>query len=189
LHQSTSPEAIETAWPYLNHSDRFVRYAARIAVEHQPVNTWSSKALTEANSTKSIFAVMALIRADKNVSKTEAFKALHKINYDNLTAADKLDLMRVYELLFARTGQPEVTHKAQFIARYMPKFPTSDDEINRQMAKLLIFLETPGIASKVIRSGYCKGWRRIGCFRRGVNSKKPSLRFRHCQNVRKTAAS
>lgn len=151
LHQSTSPEAIETAWPYLNHSDRFVRYAARIAVEHQPVNTWSSKALTEANSTKSIFAVMALIRADKNVSKTEAFKALHKINYDNLTASDKLDLMRVYELLFARTGQPEVTHKAQFIARYMPKFPTSDDEINRQMAKLLIFLETPGIASKVMK--------------------------------------
>jgi putative heme-binding domain-containing protein len=150
FHSGEHPEAVEKAWTFLDHPDRFVRYAARIAIEHQPVTTWSEKSLKEENPTKSMFALMALIRTDTSASKSEIFKVLHKISYDNLSASDKLDLMRVYELLFARTGKPEVAHKAQFIARYMPKFPTKDDEINRQMAKLLIYLETPGIATKVM---------------------------------------
>jgi glucose/arabinose dehydrogenase len=31
---------IDFAWPYLKNSDRFLRYAARLAIEHQPVDEW-----------------------------------------------------------------------------------------------------------------------------------------------------
>lgn len=151
FHDGKNDKAVETSWHYLDHPDRFIRYAARIAVEHQPVTSWADKALKETQPTKSIFALMALVRTHKTVSKAEVFKALHKINFDQLSDTDKLDLMRVYELLFARTGMPEPTHKTQFITRFMPKFPTKDDEVDRQMAKLLIYLETPGIAGKVVK--------------------------------------
>ena len=43
-------DALSIAWPYLNHGDRFVRYAARIAVEHQSLESWQSAALTRAGS-------------------------------------------------------------------------------------------------------------------------------------------
>jgi hypothetical protein len=39
--------AVDFAWPYLNHQDRFIRYAARIAVEDQPVAQWKDRALNE----------------------------------------------------------------------------------------------------------------------------------------------
>ena len=42
-YHKKSPDAINTAWPYLSHPDRFVRYAARIAVENQPIATWRSE--------------------------------------------------------------------------------------------------------------------------------------------------
>ena len=37
------PKAVETAWPYLNHEDRFLRYAARTAIEFQEPKTWQEK--------------------------------------------------------------------------------------------------------------------------------------------------
>jgi hypothetical protein len=43
FHAVTDATAVATGWPYLGSSDRFIRYAARIAVEHQPVNEWQEK--------------------------------------------------------------------------------------------------------------------------------------------------
>ena len=43
----TDPKAIEKAWPCLNSEDRFLRYAARIALEWQPVAQWKERALAE----------------------------------------------------------------------------------------------------------------------------------------------
>ncbi len=45
FQQKPDATALDIAWPYLNHKDRFIRYAARIAVEHQPVSQWQSRAL------------------------------------------------------------------------------------------------------------------------------------------------
>ncbi|HCN82695.1 MAG TPA: heme-binding protein, partial [Sphingobacteriaceae bacterium] len=37
FHGQPDATAVSTAWPYLKNSDRYIRFAARIAVEHQPV--------------------------------------------------------------------------------------------------------------------------------------------------------
>ena len=34
FHGHRDSAAVATAWPYLNHPDRFIRYAARVAIEH-----------------------------------------------------------------------------------------------------------------------------------------------------------
>jgi hypothetical protein len=45
---SADPQkALATAWGYLSHSDRHVRYAARVAIEKLPVGLWQEKALSE----------------------------------------------------------------------------------------------------------------------------------------------
>ena len=41
--------AIANAWPHLSHPDRFVRFAARIAIEHQPVSQWQTKVFSETD--------------------------------------------------------------------------------------------------------------------------------------------
>ena len=63
LHlQGTGSEAITKAWPYLAHSDRFVRFAARVAIERQPAHLWADRALKEQDTQASIEALIALAR-------------------------------------------------------------------------------------------------------------------------------
>src|SRR5439155_17778560 len=62
FHGKQDPKAIDVAWPYLNHEDRFIRSAARVALEHQPVSQWSTKALEETDPHRSITALLALTR-------------------------------------------------------------------------------------------------------------------------------
>ena len=62
FHGKQDPEAITIAWPNLSSEDRFIRFAARTAIEHQPVDQWSSKALREIDPTKQVEALLALAR-------------------------------------------------------------------------------------------------------------------------------
>src|SRR5262249_50105540 len=63
FHGKQDPKAVETAWPYLSHGDRFVRYSARVAVEHQDPKTWEERALAETDPAKALGALLALVRA------------------------------------------------------------------------------------------------------------------------------
>ena len=62
-HGKQDARAIGSAWPYLAHADRHLRWAARTALEHQPVASWKEKALTESDPAKRVEALLALARA------------------------------------------------------------------------------------------------------------------------------
>ena len=57
------PTAVEAAWPYLGHEDRYIRFAARVAIEHQDPKTWQERALSEKDPARAIAALLALVRA------------------------------------------------------------------------------------------------------------------------------
>jgi hypothetical protein len=61
-HTGPKEGAIDFAWPYLKHPDRFIQYAARIAVEHQPLSQWQSRALNEKDPRTLTQAIIALAR-------------------------------------------------------------------------------------------------------------------------------
>ncbi len=63
FHGRQDPAAIESAWPYLSHADRHLRWAARTAIEHQPLDSWKEKALAESDPEKQVEALLALARA------------------------------------------------------------------------------------------------------------------------------
>src|SRR5207253_10777770 len=50
FHGKQHPLAVEVAWAELDSEDRFIHFAARIAIESQPVDQWKAKALAEKNS-------------------------------------------------------------------------------------------------------------------------------------------
>ena len=43
FHGHADPKAVETAWPYLGDPDRFIRWAARVAIEFQDPATWRDR--------------------------------------------------------------------------------------------------------------------------------------------------
>ena len=60
FHAGTHPEAVEFAWPHLGSPDRAIRYAARVAVEHQDPALWQKKALDEKRTNAMLQAFVAL---------------------------------------------------------------------------------------------------------------------------------
>src|SRR5262249_25935258 len=60
---SADPERVVAfVYPYLNHPDRFIRYAARVALEHQTVKVWLGRVLEETEPDRLLGGVVALAR-------------------------------------------------------------------------------------------------------------------------------
>jgi putative heme-binding domain-containing protein len=62
LHGKEDPAAVKVAWPYLGHEDRFIRWAARTAIEHQDTKLWWEKAVKEKEPWAAIEGLVALAR-------------------------------------------------------------------------------------------------------------------------------
>ena len=50
------------AWPALGDADRFVRYAARVAIERQPVDSWVARLRDESRPSAIIEGCVAMAR-------------------------------------------------------------------------------------------------------------------------------
>lgn len=164
LHGHREPTAVETAWPYLSDSDRAIRFAARIALEWQDPAQWSDQALREKEPRKAIAALVALARVsgkDELHRKATDLKpepalqgrmlgALSAINWSGLSLADRLDLLRAYQLTFIRLGRPDDATRQQLAAKFEALFPTQNRDLNIQLANLLVYLQSPTAASKVM---------------------------------------
>lgn len=150
FHGKQDAKAVEVAWPHLSHPDRQTRFAARIALEHQPVVSWKDKALSEANPRAALTALMALARSsggDKALLKP-ILDSLSKIDFKALKGLDRNTLIRDYMLAFTRLGEPDAETKSALIAKLNPLFPTNDTGLNRDLAEVLVFLGDAGIVAK-----------------------------------------
>ena len=142
--------AIDIAWPNLKHEDRFVRYAARIAVEHQPVAQWQERALNEKDPETLIYSSIALARQGKADVKDRMLTNLNGIDVSKLDDKQQVDLSRAYELVFLRMGMPSGNIAQQTIATLEKNYPSKDNMVNRQYSKLLIRLQAPDAVQKTM---------------------------------------
>lgn len=63
LHTPDAPaDKLDFIWENLSHDDRFIRFAARVALEHQPVDSYVEKAKAESDTMTRILAGLALAR-------------------------------------------------------------------------------------------------------------------------------
>lgn len=151
FHGQKNPKAIEVAWPYLGNDDRFIRAAARVAIEHQDPKLWQDKALSETDPVAAMEALVALSRTGDKALQPKIFSSLGNIELQKLSREQKLALMRAYGLACIRMGEPSEQWKEKIISRFDPLYPAgSDKDMNWELAKLLIYLEAPSAASKTI---------------------------------------
>ncbi|MCE9630787.1 MAG: c-type cytochrome [Planctomycetia bacterium] len=148
-HKATNdPQAaVAAALPHLGHADRFVRYAARIALEHQPITLWQDRALASGEPRARINAAIAVARQGEPATQPAVFAALDSIDPATLDQAGQLDLARAYELSMVRLGAPSAEVKARIAARFAPLFPSGSFDLDRQLSSLLVAVRAPGIVS------------------------------------------
>ncbi|MCA9202086.1 MAG: heme-binding protein, partial [Planctomycetales bacterium] len=159
FHGEPQTGAIEAAWPYLGHEDRFLRFAARIAVEHQPLKQWQSKALSEQDPRALITAMVALARvagaqhpdeAGARELQSKIVEALGRVDWQSLDEQGRLELLRAYGLAFTRLGVPSAEIKKTVAERFAPLFPSQSQFVDRELCQLLVYVEAPGVVAKTL---------------------------------------
>ena len=164
FHGKQSPQAIETVWPHLASNDRFIRWAARIAVEHQPLESWLTKALNEKNAAIQVEAIMAAARVGgicpslRDASSpaidvalsAKLLAAMETIDWMKLPVDRQLTYVRSLELIMNRFGRPEEETVGRLIAKLDPAFPSKRFELNWLLCETLVYLQSPTVAEKGI---------------------------------------
>jgi putative heme-binding domain-containing protein len=148
--KGASPAGLEKGWSNLNHPDRFVQYAARVAVEHQPVGSWKAKALAETNSTSKIQAILALAHQGTDADAAAMLTSLMQLDYATLSATDKQNILRTIEVILSRYDKGATASKAQLVAYLDPHYPADDNLLNRSLSILLVHLDAPSVVGKTL---------------------------------------
>ena len=162
MHAPNHPEAVAKAWDYLGHSDRFIRFAARVALEHQDVKLWKEKALYEKDANKAIPALLALVRSTSSDPqhkkeevdqklKSQIIVSLQKIAFENLDDTRKLDYLRTMGVLFVRMGNVDETISRELITKLDPQLPSKNKTVNSELCQMLVYLQSPTVAVKGIK--------------------------------------
>jgi putative heme-binding domain-containing protein len=151
FHGRQDPAAVSTALPYLGHPDRFIRWAARTAIESQPVAEWREQALTEKDPQALLTAMVALARCGDKSLQPRMVAALDRLNWSQLSQPQQLELLRAYGLTFARMGKPSDSIAAPVISKLDPLFPSTEVAFNRELSALLVYLEAPKAVSRTVK--------------------------------------
>ena len=164
LHIGKHPKALEIAWPHSDHPDRFVRWAALMAIQHLPVEKWATKALTEKDLGKRSNILLSLSKAagidpfhrkdtDSPIDREMGQKILQsllQIKWSELTPSERLSLVRTYQVAMVRFGKPSGKLTEKIIAQLDPQFPAKSFEMNWLLCETLAYLEAPTVAEKGI---------------------------------------
>lgn len=141
-HSIKTIEASTLAWNYLDHEDRFIRYASRIALEHQPRDQWIKTFLSEKNDMKIVEASIALARQGDTSLQSKILDKLNAVSLKDQSIEQQLNLLRAYQLLFIRMGEPTTKDKKLIANKLKSYFPNSSNEMNRELGQLLLYLDS-----------------------------------------------
>jgi putative heme-binding domain-containing protein len=164
FHGKQDAAAVATAWPHLGHADRHIRWAARIAIEHQPISSWAGQALAERDPAIQVEALLALAHATgvcpphrkadappvDTAHGAALLAALSKLDHAKLDAARRLTHLRTIQIVLNRFGRPDDAAVKSLIAKLDPLFPAATREANWLLCETLVFLQSPTVAAKAV---------------------------------------
>lgn len=179
FHGRQDPQAANVAWPHLSSADRWLRFAARVALEHQPHAGWGERAFTEKHPTARLEALLALARqaapcpyqtaqaakpdpragivrtfaqpnAAQAVLRDRLVGALRAENFGQLDKEQRLLHVRLAQIVLHRFGDPDAAGVAGLTAYYDAAYPAVDFELNWLLTETLSHLQSPNLAAKAI---------------------------------------
>ncbi|QDV10962.1 Cytochrome c [Rosistilla oblonga] len=143
-------KAIDFIWPHLNSDDRWLRFAARLAIERQDLELWRERALNESQPKASIAALLALAHRGRAEDQSQLLTALGRLPLATLGREDLLDALRVWQLSFIRQGEPSESDRTESLSQLSPLYPQTSGYVNRELCSLLIYLQAPDVVPRTV---------------------------------------
>ncbi len=148
FHGRKDKEAVSIAWPHLSSDDRFLRNAARVAIESQPVSGWAHRVRKEPKAQARISGAVALARIGDKSHKSKLVASLLELDPSYLTESQFLGLLRAYALTFIRLGKPTEEERKSVISELDPHLPNRSANLNTELIRVLTFLRAPNTIKK-----------------------------------------
>lgn len=138
-------ETVEFAWARLDHVDPFVRHAARIVLEHQPVELWSSRALAEKRPARALPALLALVRVAPADVDRSILPRIYELELQGVRPWLQLTAVRI-------ATQIEQAHdRTKLLQLFEPIYPTGDHVTDRELCGLLVKHESESVIGATLK--------------------------------------
>ncbi len=151
FHGKADPKAVDTAWPALGHQDRFVAYAARIALESQTVAEWRERAIAETDPAIASNAMLALARQGSGAEDRDAvLRKLMGLRGPFGGEFGVISRLRTAGVAMARHGMPDEQLRQQMIELLSNNLRPRNKRIFVEMVKLLAYLGAPTVVEQAM---------------------------------------
>ncbi len=149
-HVQEPEGAIDLAVKHLGHSDRTIRFASRIALEQRPLDQWRDRVLSLQDPQARILGIVAIARHGEPSDRDAAFDALTEIDWSELSPAQQIDWLRAVGLVAMRLNDPTAEQRQAILTHIRPAFPTGHNEVDRELAQVLVYLKVPKAVDKIL---------------------------------------
>lgn len=161
-HTSSAKPDFETVWSAIRSEDRVLRFAARVVLERQPMDQWLDRLQRESNAQAVLEGVVALTRSGSSEHQPLAMERLAQLDWNQLSISQRLQLARAYQLILIRLaglGHEQQTpareaslspETASAVAKLEGYFPTGNEFLDRELARLLVAVKSSTITAKLV---------------------------------------
>jgi len=147
---NAAKDKLDTLWEQIGSADRLQRYSARLVLEQLPVESWGSRIARENDPWRIITATLAIARTGSKEQAVATLGALDRIDWAKLDKQQQLNWLRAAGLVFARHGLPDESAGQRVVAKIDASFPAKDETLNRELCRMLSYLQAPGIVARTL---------------------------------------
>ncbi len=134
----------------LGDTDHFVAWSAMRVLQNIPLDQWSDSALKSESIREFTMGSVALLGLNSDKVPPAAILARAETLFaSELSDADQLDLLRIAQVALAQ-GKISPENATGLRDKLSPKFPAKNSSIQRELVRLLVYLQDPTLAPRLI---------------------------------------
>lgn len=145
FHRRAAPAAIGLIGKHLGDADPWLRFAARVALENQPLDSWRDRIDTTDGSLAAQTALLALARVGESPDQVRVLDSLAQLPWSELSGEQLLLPLRTLQLAIIRDGQPPEPLRQALLGRLDPLLPQPHFAANWLLQEVLVKLEAEAI--------------------------------------------
>lgn len=156
FHRGVAEDQRQTAMklivPALQDRDRFIRHAARVALEQIPPLHWGPalKATSGERIWLRINVSMAMARIGEKQEAHGIYAELQSLLASQLDEEQRLATLRTLSITLARFGDADESRRARLLEALEQLYPAKSFPMNQELCRLLVRLKSPTVLARTL---------------------------------------
>jgi putative heme-binding domain-containing protein len=147
-HRQVDETAVDFIWSHLADNDPWIRFAARVALENQPLSAWRHRIDISNDSIGLQTALLALARVGEAEDQSVLIDRLLESTWFQSPPEKWLLALRTLQLSLIRQGLPSPELQQRLLKRLEPLFPRDHFPANWLLQELLVKLRSADVLPK-----------------------------------------